>query len=403
MDQEAHISRLKQEIEKKLDWGSVDQWHSSMFDELSKRIFEVTQVMLSATTLKRFWGVVKHDSAPSITTLDTLAQFAGRENWRDFKLAKEHATKKRRAPRKSLYVTLGFILAIVTIGLIGNREPVVIINASEFTFSSRVLSKEYPNSVVFDFDIPPNIKTDSLQIQQYWDPTKIISIRNDQSQATGIYYFPGYFRAKLLVDGLEVQSHDLFLKSEGWLGLIEYSPIPKYFTPELSDQGLAFPDDIFQEVSKLESPVVCSFHFIDDLGQISGDNFSFSTTVQNEYDDRWAVCQAMTIYFIGTKGAMIVPLSKIGCSSDLNLMLNDVYLRGKKHDLSALSGHFSNAVEINIEVSEKVMTVTLDGIEVYQNEYYEPMGDLVGVRFKFKGLAKVESLELRNQKGEIVL
>ena len=42
-------------------------------------------VVLSYVTLKRIWGKVKYDSLPNTHTLDTLVQFLGYENWRDFR------------------------------------------------------------------------------------------------------------------------------------------------------------------------------------------------------------------------------------------------------------------------------------------------------------------------------
>ncbi|MEQ8906972.1 hypothetical protein [Ekhidna sp.] len=400
---EKYIARLRYEVEEVLSWGAVSGWHSKMFDELSEKVFESTRVMLSVATLKRFFGVVNHDGAPSITTLDALSQFVGKENWRAFKMADPIKRKKEKPPRKSIYVTIGFILAIISISLVGNKRPEVVINASEFSFSSKVLSKEYPNSVVFDFKIPSDLRSDSLHIQQYWDPTKTIAVQKDQTQATGIYYFPGYFRAKLMVDGKEAQAHDLFLKSEGWLGLIEYAPTPKYFVPEIDGTALSFPEEIKKEIIAREKPVVSSFHFIDDLGRVSGDNFSFSATVKNVFDDRWAVCQAMSIYFIGSTGAMIIPFSKIGCSSDNNLMLNDTYLRGKEHDLSPLSADFTDPVELSIQVEKKQVSILIGGKEVYTEAYKESMGKLVGARIKFKGLGEVLDFKLKDQNGELVL
>ncbi|MEM7296633.1 MAG: hypothetical protein AAF391_00025 [Bacteroidota bacterium] len=399
---EKDIVRLKDQLEKTLGWGSVAGWHSKMFDELSEQVFQSTKVMLSIATLKRFFGVVKHEGAPSITTLDALSQFVGKENWRDFKLAANSTSINFRTPRKSVYVTIGFVLAIVTISLIGNRGPEMVINAAEFSFTSKVLSKEYPNSVVFDFQIPASIRADSLFIQQYWDPTKTISISKDQTQATGIYYFPGYFKAKLMVDGQTAQSHDLFLKSEGWLGMIEYESTPKYFQPIVNNTTLSFPPEIVNEVMVREEPVVSSFHYIDDLGDVSGDNFSLKTSIQSTFDDRWAVCQSLRIYFIGSTGAMIIPFSKIGCISDNNLMLNDVYLRGKEHDLSALSADFSQPVELDIQVKDQQVTISIDGKEVYIQRYESSMGTLVGTRFKFNGLADVGSFSLRDIQGSMI-
>ncbi len=239
------------------------------------------------------------------------------------------------------------------------------------------------------------LHTDSLLIQQYWDPTKTISITQDQQQATGIYYFPGYFRAKLLVAGRSVREHDLFLKSDGWLGTIEYEPVPKYFDPiVLNYSGLKCPQEVVEEVAGRDQPISTVFHYVNDLGQVSGDNFSFKTTIQNTFDDRWAVCQSMRIYFIGTEGAMIIPFAKIGCSSENNLMLNDKYLSGKKHDLSDFSADFTEPTELEIRVNNKQVVVKIDDKTVYALAYNKSVGRLVGLRFKFKGIGEVLDFEI---------
>ena len=66
-------------------WGDSDEWTSQDFVILSEKIQERTGVALSHVTLKRVWGKVKYDSLPTTHTLDTLVQFLGYENWRDFR------------------------------------------------------------------------------------------------------------------------------------------------------------------------------------------------------------------------------------------------------------------------------------------------------------------------------
>lgn len=66
-------------------WGDSDEWTNQDFVILSEKIQERTGVALSHVTLKRVWGKVKYDSLPNTHTLDTLVQFLGYENWRDFR------------------------------------------------------------------------------------------------------------------------------------------------------------------------------------------------------------------------------------------------------------------------------------------------------------------------------
>src|SRR6185503_15402950 len=80
-----YLSRALKQIEALFNRGASDNWTTYDFEKLSEAIFDRTQVRLSVTTLKRIWGKLKYDSAPTLTTLNTLAQFAGFIDWRDLK------------------------------------------------------------------------------------------------------------------------------------------------------------------------------------------------------------------------------------------------------------------------------------------------------------------------------
>ena len=397
------LKRLRKELEKSLNWGVAEDWHSSMFKELAEKIFERSQVMLSPATLKRFFGVVNHSGSPSITTLDALSQFVGFENWREFKVSKVDrfpaVSIQLPISSKSLYAMAGFFAALLAILLLANLRYTSPPTPRDLPFSSRVLTNTYPNSVIFDFDVG-DLKTDDILIQQYWDESKTISIHREQQQATGIYYFPGYFRAKLVVEGEILKEHDLFLRSNGWLGTIEYEPVPKYFSPPTDRAyALSYPEELEQEIASSQEPLVMAYHYISDLGNVSGDDFQLHATIRNTFEEKWAVCQSSRLYLIGTGGAMIIPFSKIGCSSDNNVMLNDVYQSGKEHDLSAFGTDLQEFTEVELLVENKDVSVLINGKEVYTSRYEESMGQLVGLRFKFLGMGEVKEFSLRDQDG----
>ena len=101
---------------------------------------------------------------------------------------------------------------------------------------------------MFDFDLE-GVQSDSIYIQQFWDITKTIKISTDQKQATGQYYYPGYFRAKLLIDGEIIKEHGLFIKTDDWLGTIDYNPIPKYIeSKEFLSNQLSFSPAVINEI-----------------------------------------------------------------------------------------------------------------------------------------------------------
>jgi hypothetical protein len=79
------IEKTLELFESNTGWGDSDEWTNQDFVILSEKIQERTGVALSHVTLKRVWGKVKYDSLPNTHTLDTMVQFLGYENWREFK------------------------------------------------------------------------------------------------------------------------------------------------------------------------------------------------------------------------------------------------------------------------------------------------------------------------------
>ncbi len=399
------VQKCLLEIEDKLGWGNSSSWHNDVFIELSETIQQNTHVLLSPTTLKRVWGRINYASAPSISTLNTLSQFAGYVNWRDFK--NKAKTKKPSWLAQKVTANIGVIVgsaALMTLvfislySMIGRSKPQVI-DAEDIQFTSQPITEGLPNSVVFDFNLK-SIKSDSILIQQFWDKTKTIRIRNNQQeQATGIYYYPGYFRSKLLVDGEIIKEHDLFIKSYGWLGTIDYKPVPKYF----DSTNLSLHTTILKEIANSTEYIGSSYHFVKDFGDVSGDYINVQSSVQNLYRDKWAVCQRFRIVILGTQGALSIPFSIPGCVSDIGLMLNERYWSGKEHDLSAFGIDISTPRDIGISINNKQVHITVDHKVIFKDYYKQSIGKFVGIRYRFLGAGEIVNLNIKDINGISIL
>jgi hypothetical protein len=391
------------QIEEKLGWGPAGEWHSEVFVELSETIQKETHVLLSPTTLKRVWGKVNYKSAPSISTLNVLARFAGYANWRDLKNKTETGQVRTKVAtqssnqRKLFLYAIGIAVLFISIyAAIGVKtETLSEFDFSDIEFSSRPIAKGLPNSVVFDLNLK-GLESDSIYIQQYWDPTKTIKLKPNQTRATGQYYLPGYFRARLLVEGAIKKEHDLFIKSEGWLGTIDYKPIPKYFDEShiLPNQNLLLSKSAISEIASNEKPLISSFHYVNDFGELSGDNFMLHTTFRNIYNDKWSVCQTTNLVVLGTKGALLIPFAIPGCVSEIGIMMNDVYLSGKENDLSGFGVDLSNFTDIAVEVKNKNVKISIKEETVFTGYYNASLGNIVGFRYRFLGAGEVASLRL---------
>jgi hypothetical protein len=392
------VQKCLLQIEEKLGWGNSSQWHSDVFIELSETIQKHTNILLSPTTLKRIWGKVNYNSAPSISTLNTLSKFIDYQNWRDFKIDTQIKQptwfEKNVTPNLKIIIPSAAALALIFVSLFSMMgvNNAKINDVSKINFSCHPVTKNIPNSVVFDFDLNA-IESDSIYIQQFWDETKTIKINANQKQATGIYYYPGYFRAKLVIDGAIVKENDLFIKSNGWLATLDYKPIPKYLKHL---DSLSLPLAFINEIKSSEKPLTSTFHYIDDFKDISGDNFRLNTIVKNVYNDKWAVCQNATVIIIGTKSAHLIPFAISGCSSSMGIMMSDVYLSGKEYDLSSLSVDLSKPTNLKIEVINKQVTVFADNKKLFSSVYNESIGRIVGIRYQFLGAGEVKQIALSN-------
>lgn len=408
--QEYHIvQKCLKQIEQRLEWGNSDDWHNDTFQKLSDRINEETNVLLSITTLKRVWGKVNNDHAPSISTLNTLAQFAGYSSWHDFKIENniKQTEKKERIPisTQGIILVSAIVLAIVFItlfSLTGSEDLKPSIDYSKVKFTSKPVALGLPNSVIFNLDLS-GIKSDSIYIQQFWDPTKTIKIKQDQHQATGIYYYPGYFHSKLLVDGSIIKEHDLFVRTPKWMATIDYEPIPRYVLDVKSDSVLKLTEKASKEVKSWSKPTFSTYHLVKDFEIINGDKMVLNTTIQNTYNDKWAVCEYVGIIILGKSGVFIIPFSIPGCVSDLGLVLNDKYYNGKENDLSAFGIELNRERNLVIKTSDKKLSVLVDGDEIYSGMYNEPIGDFVGIRYKFLGTGEVLSAKIETGQNTINL
>lgn len=401
------VQKCLRQIEEQLGWGASEQWHNDVFIELSERVLNQTRVQLSSTTLKRVWGKIEYNSAPSISTLNALSQFAGYINWRDYKnksnVKKPSWIERKITPNLRVIVTSAAIMTVVFVSLysmIGVQDSDLNKDYSNVTFSSRVLTNELPNSVVFDFNLK-DIRSESLYIQQSWDKTKTIKLKENQQQATGIYYIPGYFRSKLLVDGQIIREHDLFISTNDWIGTVDYKPVPKYIGEnQLYSAGLSMPTSIIEELRDSEEPLTTTFHLVQDFGAVSGDDLQINSIVRNTLSEKWAVCQNLRIVILGTEGALVIPFSLPGCVSNLRLMLNDVSINGKEHDLSAFGVDLSEDTSIDIHIIDKQVQIAINSEEIYTGEYQESIGKFVGIRYRFLGAGAVKKIKATHTSEE---
>ncbi len=396
-----YLSRALERIETLFNRGASDNWTTYDFEKLSEAIFDRTQVRLSVTTLKRIWGKLKYDSAPTLTTLNTLAQFAGFVDWRDFKQnedrpaeAPETSTVTPRPQRKQkhLGITLaGALILIAGVYFLFSDRHKTQYDPSRFEFSTnKMIGEGVPNSVIFHYTA--KVKPDSLFIVQTWDIRRKILVSADKHEHSTIYYYPGFFRTKLIADDQVMKRHDVWITSNGWLCLLEEEPIPIYFKKELCQKnGIVEVNDTLLAPYR-HSAIAQRVRFFNqrDLGDLMNDNFTFETKVKNDFDDGTNACHYAQVLIQCKDDIIIIPLAARSCVGNLNFYFCGAGAESKFTDLSGFGCDLTQWTSLRVVTMNKMATIYVNNKRAYTLTFPNTPTGIVGVQYRFNGAAAVK-------------
>jgi hypothetical protein len=419
--EKVYLEIFKKQSQEILGWGNSEEWSNSDFEKLSELIFEKTGVNLSISTLKRVWGKVRYDSIPTTTTLNTLAQFSGYESWRSFCTKVSHGKElpvdvptvppennkpvkiKTHKPFKFTMAVIAVIVILIAVFVWMSffKNPALDINPAKIVFTSKTVSDELPNSVVFTYDVGKT-NADSVVIQQSWDPRRRETVPANQRQHTSIYYYPGFFKAKLLINNHILSEHEVIVKTDGWKGIIEQQQ-PQLKPVYLNDKDINNINGemhITQETLKAKTgrtvfnDLWTGFYNVKEFN-VNPDNFTLTTTLQNTSPKEAVICQQVKINVITSDGFISLPLCSKGCTSAISFNVADAYVDGKAHDLSALGCDFSKPQLLKLVVKDKKALIYLNNRLVLTEPYAKPLGRIVGLMVFFEGAGQVKNIDIR--------
>ncbi|WP_046375261.1 hypothetical protein [Spirosoma radiotolerans] len=407
------LRQCKQLIEQKLNWGTSDSWTSADFEQLQQRVLDETGISLSASTLRRIWGRVDYGHVPSHTTLNTLARFAGHTDWREFVRAQScrslpiNQAESEAEPSLAKGVDwwwFGWGMGVlVVVGLITfvavDRTPTPS-SVGLYRFASKPLTRTLPNSVIFTYDASA-APTDSVYIQQSWNPRRREVVSRAGHTHTSIYYEPGFYQAKLVVGDRVVKQHPLLIPTDGWLGTISTRQVPIYLKPtEYVEPGqLRLPSSTIQQlnVSLQPQPPLVRFSNVGNFEPVSVQNFSFSNDVKSEYGEGAAACQLSWIVLITTDMPIVIPLGAKGCVSELSLLDGTRMVSGKHTDLSSFGVDFTNWVHVNCKSNGKKLVISINEKVAYTSMLPAQPVNIVGLSYWFRGTGAVKNVRLQEK------
>lgn len=424
----SELQQLLLAVEEKMQWGEVHTWATKDFQRLSDAIQEHTGILLSISTLKRLFGKVNYQSNPSINTLDAIACFIGKNHWRDFQNSlpaqrKEKTVQESNShlsiaynnftlPKQLLYkrITLFVFIGLLLVSLLAlipfnqnSSNTKAPLSTGKSHFSIKKVTNGLPNSVIFSYDVS-KILGKSFQIQQYWDPKKRIDIDPKKQTASCFYQYPGYFRAKLVVDDKTIQEKHLFIPSNGWLAAIERNSGARYLLPEelKLNELMKISDNVFEEIREDKVINWLSFFYLEDFNHLQGEDFELKTSIRNTFIRGDNFCQASKINIIGTEGVISLPFVSKGCVGNIRLYLNGTNISAKDHDLSAFGYDFAQMLQLIIQKNNSSLRIYSQEELVYELDSIPDMGKIAGVKFSFKGAGEIDYVHLNVGKSVLI-
>lgn len=404
-------------IEESLGWGKSQSWTNYDFSKLSDEVHNRTHVRLSVTTLKRIWGKLKYENAPTLTTLNVLAQFAGYSDWRSFcnQDSLESAVLSDNAVgvvNKPVTIKFNRYLLLIPFPVIAivyflqvALKPQVDPNQFEFR-ADKMVAEGVPNSVVFHYDAQA-ATTDSVFIVQTWDIRRKTKVSKFNHVHSAMYYYPGFFRTRLIADGEIVKRHDLWITSDGWLCLQEEEPIPLYFKKSdfTREDRIEIDKEILTKYNLSLFPHSPKIRFFNqrDMGDMMSDNFVFETKLKNEFDEGTNACQFVQVLIQCKNDIIIIPLSTKTCIGEMQLSFCGEHAMSKDADLSGFGCDLNEWTTLRVETVNKTATIFVNGKMAYSLDFPNDPTGVVGVQYRFNGVGAVKDTWFEHQDNRINL
>lgn len=410
-----YIKECKKGIQEKLNWNPLPEWKHRDYEALSKLILDKTGTLLSVSTLKRIFKT-DYSSVPHPATLDAFASFLGFRNWTDYKMSfnnleleepKNTTTKKNKFqyPKRVIVYSFSLLIPIIIIMYILFQPNSTANFSKDIIFKTKkALSVGVPNTVIFNYDIKSAV-FDSAFIQQSWDKRRRANIKKEDNFHTSVYYYPGYHKAKLILDSELIKEHNIHIKTDGWQTIVRktYTDlIPKY----IPKKDLNFSESLYASPEVLEKNqfdssqdrFYVSFYNVSDFGQVYANNFTLEAEIKNSITDGGKVGQYVQMIAMTDNGRIISTFSDKGLVGNISQSFLGKYISGKKNDLSMFGTNLNEWNKVKMEVRDKETRIYLNDNFIFSDSFSKDAGKVIGVHLMFYGCGKAKNIKLNNLK-----
>jgi hypothetical protein len=222
-----------------------------------------------------------------------------------------------------------------------------------------------------------------------------IAVSPSGTDYSAIYYYPGYFKAKLIVDTQIVRTHDLMITSDGWLAVAEADPVPIYFKKEevARKEGIEVDSNTLARYHLTLQPAApkVRLFYMKDLGDLSDSDFTFETTLKTGPPQGSGVCQHVQVLIQCKNDVFIIPLAAQACIGDIGLYTAGATASSRNADLSGFGCDLTQWTTLRVTSSHRHLTFLVNGKPAWSANFPDDPTDIIGVQYRFSGTCAVRN------------
>jgi hypothetical protein len=413
--------------ENRFNHGLVAEWKHSDFVNLNFDIMQDTGVNISPNTLKRIFGkiAVDDDYLPQQAIIEALQKYGRYSPQETEKLPESLPFQDISLENKAVFlenqdvfqtnkplflqknkVLIGIFCTLFTLGAgffilkfsTSNKSPL----------GSIALSRTegfLPQTVYFDLQVPN--REDSVFVN-FGDKAPLLYVNPLQKMVAHNYLFPGVFTVKLQTRQEKIDSTKVYVRSDKWVGLGFHNQ------ENFDNRYYQFPavktgkDSLFhinnRELHKMGMDTVglmyirlCNYT---PTGYDS-DSFIFETSFKSKAHEDGIYCNITQFLISGSNGGMIrFKFVSPGCSMWVLNNVSEQVFDGSKSDLSPFVTDLNSWNTVKLINNNKHISLFLNGKLLFEGNYTQPLGEIAGLFFEFKGNGFIKNCNLSTPDGK---
>jgi len=403
MPEKSRYKQVIEAVEKNFQRGESTNWRNKDFDDLSKAIFSTSHILISSATLKRIFGKVQtaKDYYPQESTLDALELYANtieneftKSQISPIENSNNSGEKKSILKSNQSYVkaavlifTMSIIVALIFIYFYKQQQTAHLV----------LLKKEGDYPATFYFETKISHISDSVFFDK-GDNSKPVYLNKNTKKFNAYFSRPGVYYAKLICNKKEISNiTTCIVYTNEWYASVNYFNHDINASIQVNENkkdsclnfSLPYLSSINLDTNRL---INLQLENIKSTG-VNGDNFKSEFVIRNPKTKEPSLCRSTAFELLGTEGNIKFNLVYPGCSYWLGIKLSEKNFKAIDYDVSGFTVDLSKWKKINITNSNKNVSITLDGNKIFESNYHQSIGEIVGINILFNGLGMVKSIK----------